>query len=90
MDGNIEIDTTLYAIQNELSLDELKESLAEDIKVYQELYDNPSSFLNMDKDDLSIIKHILFNFVKKKSLKDSKAKIWRKLNLRDNFLYNPN
>lgn len=85
---NAEIDVTMFAIENEVDKAELISDLEVERKKYEIIHDYPETFLNNEDDVISIFKHILVNFVNKR--KRAKSKIWRKLNLRDNFLFNPN
>lgn len=90
LNGDIETDITLYCIQKDISKDEFFNEIQKDIEYYQSIIKSPSSFIEMEKDCISILKHILFNFLKNKKYKAAKSNIWRKINIAEEFLYSPN
>lgn len=80
---NIEMDITLFLIQNEVTQDELDFSLRQEIKKFEELYNNPDDLRILSKSELSMFKHLLANVEKEWAEKYPNAtkNLWHRLHI---------
>lgn len=90
LQGNIEQDIPLWRIEHNVSQDDLNETIRENIALYENLYTNPHEFVNLEDNDLSMVKHILHRYIKRTNLLEAKASLWRKMVYLNSFNFNPN
>lgn len=88
--GDIKEDLTLWRIEHQVEAEELDASIRLDIRVYENLYNNPHEFINLQDDDMSLVKHILHRYIKRGDLLKAKASIWRKMVYINSFHFNLN
>lgn len=77
----------LYCAMREVPVDFFDKLIKIDIQIFEAVYNNPRSFLMLDEKNISIIKHIMENFITQISLQDYKSNVWRKFNIREQFIY---
>jgi hypothetical protein len=73
------VDLTLFCLQKEINQQDLTNKFIRNIGSFKKVKENPDSLFELlDKDNLSIFRHILCH-LKVKGRKKTKARIWRKL-----------
>lgn len=80
-ESDTDMDITMYLIENEVTVDEFKEKIEENIIKFQKLTRNPDDLRVLDKSDLSKFRHILNNIEDNYSHKYPKAisNLWSRL-----------
>jgi len=80
---DIDIDITMFLIENEVTKEEYEEQLIKNIGKFSKLNSNPDDLRVLDDLDLSKFRHILFNLEDKYREKFPKAvtNLWQRLHL---------
>ncbi len=78
LDNNCGEDVVLQVLQEGVCMADFTEQMDENIQKYEEVLDNPRELFNMDEEDLSIAKHIMFNFANHPKYDLGKQKLWSK------------
>lgn len=73
------MDTTIYETNNELPTGSIHPLALESINSFQRVYNDPCLLPTLDDENLSIFKHILFNFIPDHRYPFTKPKLWRKI-----------
>ena len=82
-ESDIDIDITMFLIENEVTKEEYEEQLIKNIGKFSKLNSNPDDLRVLDDLDLSKFRHILFNLEDKYREKFPKAvtNLWQRLHL---------
>lgn len=83
-------DITMWCIEGNVSREELTRSLERDVKTYERLMIAPNEFINLEDEDMSLVKHILHRYIRRPDMKVAKASLWRKMIYLNSFNFNPN
>lgn len=84
------IDIELYCLQNELDKSQVREEANKSLDKFKELLNTPGNLLSLDDNNLSICKHIMFNYFDGDKYQNPRRSIWRKFLVKENFLGNLN
>ena len=85
-----EIDFQMYCIEHELPLNKVLDNIEQKIDIFNYYFHHPKEFLDMEYEELSMVKHILMTFFSAKKYTRERASLWRKMELNENFLFNEN
>lgn len=79
-----------FCLECGLSFSTVAKCANRDIKVFRNILKNPNKFIDLDEDNMSIAKHILYTRFRKPKYEMDKVRIWKKLILKEDFLYSEN
>jgi len=73
------MDITLMMLQEGINEEDYMEGVDKSLKIFREIKENPSRMFDLDEEDISITKHIMFNFANHPKYDVGKKRVWRKL-----------
>lgn len=76
-----EIDITMYLIKREVSVDEFRDQLLNNMEKFSRVRNKPESFAQLDTEDLSMFRHILAQIEDnyKERYPNAVANLWKRL-----------
>lgn len=88
IDKEVDEDLTMFCIENEIEEEELMEDVLNTMQIFEEIHQDPREFFYLPDEDMSISKHVLFNFFKKKKYRNSKRRLVRKIAILESPYFN--
>jgi hypothetical protein len=84
--GNGPEDILMFCLINDIPKEDLMGEANSSLSRYEYLLENPEDILMLGELDLSITRHILFNFFNSPKHAEGKKRLWRKLITRENYI----
>jgi hypothetical protein len=78
-DNNGEEDTGVYCALNDLDYEEFNETVKGNIRQFQKVLKHPKYVGTLDKDNVAIVKTLMFKYYDRPTLRKARHNIWRKL-----------
>lgn len=79
------IDLKLFAFQEEIPENLLIEKMEDSLNLYNDILENPRELFNLDEENLSIAKHIMWNFINHSKYDLGRTRVWKKMLIMEKF-----
>lgn len=79
LNGEIEEDIPMFCIEREIKQNDLFQAVEKNLKVFEEILEEPNRFFGLDRYNMKISTHVLLRYFRKKKHGKARRSIYRKI-----------